>query len=371
MKKILPLILFCLGTFLLGIPAISNAKNSLAVIVVKSPSLLESEQVSLANTIGKGFADTGRYRIIDPDTVNRMLEDEVAEALLLGNESKLDEIQAKYQVDILVNVSAQVESSSSVGAYSMASSTVTVACRRKDSEELFDQKTSEPQNGYYGMPEWMGTTAEAARRVAIMASVADIFNQVDFATVEMPLPVKPEIMLQLEKEAPAGVNFLEQYVLETPEAEKLVKLATDTIGSLNRVTAKVLDKGKRIAAVGVLNQDIDLQRRRRLDTAEFQIFDFRKQRRVTSFQLPREIEGIRRPKSREIVDFAFAPSGRFVIIASQHPVLWVYDVLGGAMLTRKVLKARPSAVRLSDDGRYVRITSGRKEMYYKIVSGNN
>ena len=370
MKRNLAALLLAFGLCLchLAPAGAAGAKTSLAVIVVKSPSLSESEQVSLANIIGKGFADTGRYRVVDPDTVNRMLEDEVAEALLLGNENKLDEIQRKYQVDILVNVSAQLEASSSVGAYAMASSSVTIACRRKSSEELFDQKTSEPQNGYYGMPEWLGSTAEAARQVALLAAVADIFRQIEFDTVAMPLPIKPAIVLQLEKVAPAESRFLERQELTAAEAEQLVQLAADSIGSKNRITARALDQGKRIAAVGILNQDLDLQRHRRLDTAEFQVFDFRKQRRITAFQLPREIEGVRRPRSREIVDFAFAPSGRFMVIASKHPVLWVYDVLSGAMLTSKVLEATPTAVSLSENGRYIQVSSGRRQSVYQIVS---
>lgn len=256
-RFVLALLLVCVC---MGVAPTVWAKSSVAVIVVKSPTLTESEQVSMANIISKGFADTGRYRIVDPDTLNKMLEDEVTEALLLGNESKLDEIQKKYQVDILVNVSAQVENANSVGAYVMASSTVTIACRRKNSEELFDNKTSEPQNGFYGMPEWLGNTAEAARRVAIQASVADVFKQIDFDTVAMPLPFKPEIKLLPENNLPAGVEFSPRYEMSSVETSQLVKLATDTIGSRNRITTSVLDKGKRIAAVGLLNIDIDLQR---------------------------------------------------------------------------------------------------------------
>jgi hypothetical protein len=218
------------------------------------------------------------------------------------------------------------------------------------------------------MPEWLGSTAEAARQVALLAAVADIFRQIEFDTVAMPLPIKPAIVLQLEKVAPAESRFLERQELTAAEAEQLVQLAADSIGSKNRITARALDQGKRIAAVGILNQDLDLQRHRRLDTAEFQVFDFRKQRRITAFQLPREIEGVRRPRSREIVDFAFAPSGRFMVIASKHPVLWVYDVLSGAMLTSKVLEATPTAVSLSENGRYIQVSSGRRQSVYQIVS---
>lgn len=354
----------------MGIAPSAWAKSSVAVIVVKSPTLTESEQVSMANIISKGFADTGRYRIVDPATLDKMLEDEVAEALLLGNESKLDEIQKKYQVDVLVNVSAQVENSKSVGAYVMASSSVTIACRRKNTEELFDHKTSEPQNGFYGMPEWLGNTAEAARRVAIQASVADVFKQIDFDTVAMPLPFKPTVTLLPENNLPAGVEFSPRYEMSSAETSQLVKLATDTIGSRNRITTSVLDKGKRIAAVGLLNIDIDLQRGRRLDTAEFQIYDYMKKRQVTSFKLPREIDGIRRPSSREIVDFAFAPTGRFVIVASKHPVVWIFDVLSGTMMANLVLEDTPDAVSLSVDGRYVRVNSGQKKLYFRVDSND-
>ncbi|MCK4838414.1 MAG: hypothetical protein KAS94_06390, partial [Desulfobulbaceae bacterium] len=129
-----------------ALPALAEGQRSLAVFVVKSPTLHENEQVSLNNIIAKGFADTGKYRIVDPETLDRMLEDKVMEALLLGNEDRLDEIQAKYRVDVLVDVSARVESSGGLGTYSLASSTVTIACRSNESGELFDQRTSEPQN---------------------------------------------------------------------------------------------------------------------------------------------------------------------------------------------------------------------------------
>jgi len=354
----------------MGLAPAAWATSSVAVIVVKSPTLTESEQVSMANIISKGFADTGRYRIVDPETLNKMLADEVAEALLLGNEGKLDEIQKKYQVDVLVNVSAQVENTNTVGAYVMASSSVTIACRRKNSEELFDHKTSEPQNGFYGMPEWLGNTAESARRVALQASVADVFKQIEFDTVPMPLPIKPGVKLVPENNLPSGVEFSPRYEMSATETSQLVKLATDTIGSKNKITASVLDKGKRIAAVGLLNIDIDLQRGRRIDTAEFQIYDAMKKRQVTSFKLPQEIEGIRRPSARDIVDFAFAPSGRFVVVASKHPVLWLFDVLSGTMLANVVLGGAPDKVNLSSDGRYVQVSSGAKKYSYQVVVGD-
>lgn len=367
MKGVLALVLIvtCMGIA----PAVW-AKSNVAVIVVKSPTLSESEQVSMANIISKGFADTGRYKIVDPATLDKMLEDEVASALLMGNESKLDEIQKKYQVDVLVNVSAQVENSNSVGAYVMASSSVTIACRRKNTEELFDHKASEPQNGFYGMPEWLGNTAEAARRVAIQAAVADVFKQIEFDTVPMPLPFKPSVTLVPENDLPAGVEFMPRYDMSSTETSQLVKLAADTIGSRNKITSNVLDRGKRIAAVGLLNIDIDLQRGRRIDTAEFQVFDFLKKRQVTSFKLPQEIDGIRRPSSREIVDFAFAPSGRFLVVASKHPVIWVYDVLTGTMMANLVLADTPDSVSLSVDGRHVQVNSGKKKLYFRVDSND-
>ena len=36
----------------------------------------------------------------------------------------------------------------------------------------------------------------------------------------------------------------------------------------------------RIAAIGIKKIDIDLQRHRRVDTVEFQIFDFQKRRKI-------------------------------------------------------------------------------------------
>ncbi len=350
-----------------ALPALAEGQRSLAVFVVKSPTLHENEQVSLNNIIAKGFADTGKYRIVDPETLDRMLEDKVMEALLLGNEDRLDEIQAKYRVDVLVDVSARVESSGGLGTYSLASSTVTIACRSNESGELFDQRTSEPQNGFYGMPEWLGATAEAARKVAILAAVADIFQEIEAGLVMMPLPEKASVqLLELGSEAPAAV-FMEQKKMSSDEAARLADIASNSIGKKSKITCKVLDKGMRIGAVGILKTDIDLQRRRRLDTAEFQVFDFRKGRRVTSFQLARDVPGVRRPKSREIVDIAFAPSGRFLVGVSRHPAIWVYDILSGEMLALQKISRKPASVELSSDGRFVRVNSGRNSRYYEIV----
>jgi len=342
--------------------------STMAVIIIKSPTLSVNEQTTIQNVISNGFADTEKYQIVDADTLNKMLEDEVAEALLLGNESKLDEIQKKYQVDVLVNVSSKVESMQAIGGYSMASATVTMASRKNNSEMLFNQKTSEPQNGYYGMPEWIGTTAEACRKVALQAAVADVFQELNIETVNMPFPLSVQIKAS-ESNLPSGastIHFLDKHHVNSSEAAQLAQLVKNTMGNRSKISSSILDAGKRIAAIGIKKIDIDLQRHRRMDTAEFQIFDYRKRRKIRSFELPRDIKGIRRPRSREIVDFAFAPSGRFIVIVSKHPVIWFYDILNGSLLYEEKIKKNPKGVYFSKDGLYVKITGPKGDYYYHI-----
>ena len=344
----------------------AGTQTTLAVLITSSPTLSDNEKKTLQNIISAGFADTKKYQIVDADTLNQMLEDEVTEALLLGNESKLDKIQKKYQVDVLVNISSKIDSISAIAGYCMASATVTISCRRKDSSDLFDIKTSEPQNGYYGMPEWIGTTNEAARKIAMHAAVADIFQQADIYTVQLPFPARIDIQASAVKLPKHRVVFFKKYSMTKQEANHLTQLAKDTMGRRSKIMCSVLDSGKRIGAVGITKIDIDLQRHRRLDTAEFQVFDYRKRRNIRTFELPREIEGIRRLKSRNIVDFAFAPTGRFLALVSKHPALWIYDNLSGTMLCSQKIAKEPYSVSFSTDGKLVQVGTGTGEVYYKI-----
>ncbi len=362
------LILLFMGIFLLGGPTVSasTVKSTLAVVISKSPTLTESEKVTLGNLIGKGFADSGKYQIVDPDVVNKMLEDEVVEALLLGKEDKLNEIQEKYQVDVLINASAMVESIKAIGGYSMASSTATINSRLKNSEVLFNQKTSEPQNGFLGIPEWLGVTEEGARKVSLLAALADIFQQLDLNTIQMPLPISMKIKIDEVGRPGSPVSAQSKYEMTKTDAERTAQLAEDKLGSKSKITCSVLDSDKRIAVAGVLKIDIDLQRHRRLDIAEFQVFDFRKGRLMRSFELPRKVKGIRRPRSREITDIAIVPTGRFLALVSKHPAIWIYDILNGTLLYSGKTEKGMERIEFSQDGTYLITHKGKSTSFYRI-----
>ncbi len=358
----------CLLLSIALLPQLATAteRQSLAVLLSKSPTLTPQEKISLQNVIANGFEETGKYRIVDPEVINNMLEDEVMEALLLGNEDKLDAIQKKYRVDVLTNISAKVEHTVAIGGYSMASASVTIACRRNDDATLFDQQASEPQNGYHGMPEWLGSTSEAARKVALHAAVASVFTETGMETVDFPFPERLKLRLE-ETSAPSPpLNYLPKYQMTGDEVRKLTQLAAPTIGKRDNLTCSVMDSGKRMAAVGITGIDIDVQRGRRMDTARFEVFDMRKKRSIRKMDLPRRVDGIRRPRSRDIVDIAFAPTGRFLAIVSAHPALWLYDNLSGDLLIQTKISALPKNISIAESGDTLKILSKDGILFYKI-----
>lgn len=353
--------------FLFAFPLQASQLPSLAVVVTKSPGLSPQEISVLHNIVAEGFEKTDAYRIVDAQTIDKMLEDEVTEALLLGNEEKLDEIQMKYRVDVLVSLAAEVESIDSLGGYSLASASVTIGCRRNDSAMLFDLQTSEPQNGYHGMPEWLGATREAARNVALRAAIASAFSSTGLETVEFPFPQKFRLSMEQMSSPAHPISFFPSSNMSQQEAGKLAKLTEPSIGRRDKVTCSVLDGGKRIGAVAVTGIDIDLQRNRRIDTAGFEVFDLLKKRSIRKVELPRVVEGIRRPRSRDIVDIAFAPTGRFVSLISKHPAVWLYDNFSGELLAAAKLPNVPKKVFISDDGKVLKIFTGRKDLFFQIV----
>ncbi len=130
-----------------------------------------------------------------------------------------------------------------------------------------------------------------------------------------------------------------------------------SLGSRQKIVATQLDKGKRLIAVGLLKVDLDIQSGRRMDTSEFRIFDYRKKRNIREVILPREFAGIRRPSSRKIAGFAFAPGGRFVAVITKHPVLMIYDILDGSIIYQIKLDSTPTNVAFSKNGKYIKINS--------------
>lgn len=340
-------------------------EGKMAVIVSKSPSLEENEKHTLQNIIADVFSSQG-YVNIDSKTYNKMLEDEITNALLLGNEAKINAIQQKYQVDVIADVTVNIESISAIAGYTMASASVSISCQRQDTAILFDQKVSQPQNGYYGMPEWIGTTRESARKTALIAAVSDIFHQIGITSVQMPLPPALKFEL-LPTNKPANTYFDNaNNTINEKEAREFISSSSHGKWERYNITANQLDKNGRILTVGITRQDIDLQRRRRLDTSSFAIFDHYKKRLLREFELPARVAGIRRPKSKNIVDFSYAPGGRFLAIVSDHPVVWLYDILNGTILTQKPLDIAPRSIQFSPDGQYLQIQGARKTSYFQI-----
>lgn len=285
---------------------------------------------------------------------------------LLGKEETLDSIQKRYSVDVLVNLSSEVESQIAIGGYSLASASVTMSCRAVESAHFFEQQVSEAQNGFGGMPEWLGATREAARKVALQAAIASVFLGMDLKSVTYPVPVKPMFELLQTNKPMDQVVFLKKHLFNDKEAAKLTGLAQPTIGRREKITCSVLDADRRLAAVGITGIDIDLQRNRRTDAARFSVFDMQKSRNIRSMDLPGSVKGIRRPKSRDISDFTFLPTGRFLILSSKHPVLWLYDNFSGNLLAHIKLPNVPKEVHVSENGSVVKVDCDQGQFFYNI-----
>ena len=321
--------------------------------------------------VASGLGNTRKFVHMDARTLDKMRKDEIFQAMIRGDETKIPEIEKKYRVDVVVSTSGSAEACAGIGGYYLANSKIVMACLRTDEGILFDEAASESQTGFYGMPEWVGLTETAARENALKAAVASVFDEAGLPNV---VPYPPQLRIKLdvaECGRPEGAEFFPAHALSGKEAKALALDMVHTMGKRDKVSCAVLDTGKRMAAIGILSVDIDLQRGRRLDTSELQIFDYRKRRHIKTFELPRDVKGVRSPKSRKIVNCAFAPSGRFLAIVSEHPVFWIYDVWSGQMLVTQHLgrKAKPVATQFSRDCKYVLIETGRGERYLRLTSG--
>ncbi len=347
------------------------AKEIIAVVIQKSRKLSEFHKESLKNMVSNAFVKSGNYKSVDAETMDKLLQDEVDIALIRGDEDKLEEIQKKYKIDVLINVDAKIESQKNIGQYFTASSTVTISCRR--GIDKFNESTSEPQTGFGGMPEWIARTKESAEQMAMRAALSTVFSDIGVAELKLPMPERIKIDLLLLSSQPKD-TFSTLTTGNNVGAEMITNLKK-TLGSKQKIVVSQLDKGKRLIAVGLLKVDLDIQRGRRTDTSEFRIFDYRKKRNIREVILPRDFAGIRRPSSRKIVGFSFAPGGRFVAVITKHPVLMVYDILDGSIIYQKKLDVNPNKIIFSDNGKYLKINSSSffssSTQYYEIKDVNN
>ena len=352
------------------------AEVRMAVVIqdAQARNLSPHERQALHSHIANGFRLNGNYTQIDQEAMDRLVQDEVAIAVLNGDMSKLETIRQKYKVDVLTSVTAQVSSGPSIGPYAVASASVSIKCLRPDDAILFNQHTSAPQNHYHGLPEYLGPTEESAREVALMAAVASVFKQAD---MKVPLPPQYQVSLGLTAvdAAPADVTFVDSPELANPD--QVAKDVRLEMGRRDKITASASDPTGRLAAIGILSVDIDLQRGRRTDLPKLQVVDIRDDNGplIHDFNLRGDNS---RYRSREIVDVAFSPCSRFVVVATEHPAVWLLDTRTGANLLRAgnrdldkphKLAFAPRSVTLSVDGQYLRIAdTGGKAHFYRIDS---
>ena len=345
--------------------------NVIGVVITQSPELTSDEKAFLKNEVINVLSKNGKYNIIDIDISNKVLEDKILAALTDNNFQFIANILQKPRFDYLININASVECVYALGGFFLASAKVSMSWKNQAKNNIFRIVSSEPQNGYYGMPEWIGTTADGARQIALKAALIDCFRKEGIDSNIQLLPIPMEIIVHKDNSIYGkNVDFVHKIGIKRHEILKEIRKVLERYFSQSRnfkITTVIMDKSRRIVLVGSTEIDIDIQRRLRTDTAKVVIIDWPRRRVIKEMVLPRKIKGIRRPRSRDIISCAFAPSYRFIGCVSKHPALFIYDILGGAFLNITKLNISPLDIDISADGNYLRVQNTmNKYDYYKI-----
>ncbi len=330
-----------------------------AAVLVKDEEPLQASDVLLLKVLTeKCLQKSGKFQILDSKSLDLMMREQIVKALIEGREADIGLLVDKYRVDVVVCLGGSVEVRQTLGGYFLGTATTWLRFLRQNTHAVTLQAASDPQGAGYSVPAWIGETELAARQMALTAAVVDVLRQAGLQGLEMPVPDRVRIKLQPSNLPPETVSFLKKGVLSVEQAEQLAAVSPDTIGRRTKLTCIRADLEHRIGAVGVNVIDIDLQRGSRQDNASVRFFDIAQRREIRQWLLPLDVQGIRRPKHRHVVDCCLGPTGRFVALISAHPALWIYDLWSGQVLANQALiTGTPREVALSDSGDYVRVVS--------------
>lgn len=306
------------------------------------------------------------FNIFDKERLDELRKDALVKAWLLHKgQHMLDEIARKYDTDILICGFLKTGSEHGISSYWVGTAHLEVKVGSRRNAEVVEAIMSDPM-GIPGYPGSLAVTEISAKDIAIKKSVVNVLGKMGVRNIPS-YPDEPlEISLQQGTCTSSDIPHLEGDI--DKEILKIVSQDTETWKRKN-ITCSALSQDKRVAAIGILTVDIDLQRHLRIDTPSIKLFDVDRRKELRTLEIPSDGK---RYKSKKNTACAFGPNWRFLAVATEHPKLFVWDTETGNILTWTPLTDIPQFIGFTDGGDCIIVkTKGKENIAFQIKSRTN